>query len=130
MRPSHLMREGRHTPEYERGAWGAGRRCAVRLSILGWEVLLVVMVLAGAAGYLVVRDADGDHGHPAGRPTLGGNDGPLEAVPFAPGVRTLLSCGWDKQVRLWDLGVDPPGGGREIDSLYQGSHLFSIAITA
>ena len=50
-------------------------------------------------------------------------------VVYAADGRTLVTCGWDKQVRLWEVGEGEPGWGREIQTLPHDWHVFSVAMT-
>jgi len=110
------------------GAADRDRRCPVRLSILSRE-LLVAVVLASVAGYLASMAQDGMTESQPAKQILRGHDMLLERLVYAEGGRTLISCGWDKQVRFWSLAEDRSDWGREIDSLHHNWPVFALAIT-
>lgn len=114
--------------ECDPGAGERDRSCPVRLSLLCRESLVAIL-LVGVAGYLVSMSQDGWPGNQSGRKSLRGHDTLIESVVYAPDGRTLISCGWDKRVRLWDVAEDQPEWGRQIDSLPHDWHVFAIAMT-
>jgi WD40 repeat protein len=128
------MRFGRQTTGNPRvldcdpGATERDRSCPVRLSILSRE-LLVAILLVGVAGYLVSMAQDGMTESQPAKQSLRGHDTLLERLVFAQDGRTLISCGWDKRVRFWDLAADHPEWGREIVSLPHNWPVFALAIT-
>ncbi len=100
----------------------------VRLSILTWERLVVILLVA-VGGFLVSMTDDGTtEGDPA-RQSLRGHDALLERLVYAEDGRTLISCGWDRQVRFWDLAGDQRKWGRELDRLPQNWPILALAIT-
>jgi hypothetical protein len=91
--------------------------------------LLVAFLLVGVTGFLVSMADDGmTEGQPANR-NLRGHDALLERLVYTEHGRTLISCGWDKHVRFWDLAEDQPEWGREIDRLPQSWPVLALAIT-
>jgi WD40 repeat protein len=101
----------------------------VRLSILSRELLLTIL-LVGAASYLVGLAQDGLWNHQTSNKSLPGHDMLLERVVYAADGRTLISCGWDKQVKFWNVATDAPEWGREIDNLAHNWAVFSFTLTA
>jgi len=100
----------------------------VRLSILTWERLMVILLVA-VGGLLVSMTDDGTTGGDPARQSLRGHDALLERLVYAEDGRTLISCGWDRQVRFWDLAKDQREWGRELDSLPQNWPILALAIT-
>src|SRR5262249_26106527 len=128
MRWSHLT-AGNDLCDYrDPGALGRARSCPVRMSILSWELLLLFVFLGGA-GLVVVAIHDGRQPDALQGASLRGHDTLLESVVFAPDGKTLITCGWDRKVRLWAVEQNQPGWGREIDTLPSSCHLFSVAIS-
>jgi WD40 repeat protein len=112
----------------ESGDGGKTRGCLVRPSIVSREILLVA-ILAGVAlsVYGIVHD-----GTPTPQTALNrlrGHDNLVENVIFAADGQTLISCGWDRQVRIWDVARESSGSGQQLASLPHSSHLFSVALT-
>jgi WD40 repeat protein len=95
------------------------------MSIWGWEVLLSVIFLGGG-GLLVVADLDGQEDTGSRRSTLRGHETLVESVSFGPDGKTIISCGWDKKLRVWDVDDEKTEWGREIENLPGASHLFSV----
>jgi WD40 repeat protein len=60
---------------------------------------------------------------------LRGHDVLVGTVLYSADGRTLVSGGWDKQVRLWEIGEGTPAWGREIQALSHDWHVFSVAMT-
>src|SRR5262245_60052116 len=104
------------------------RSYPVRMSILSWELFLLLLFIAGA-GYLVVGDHEAEGEKLSTRARLRGHDTLLESVVYAPDGKTLISCGWDNYVRLWDVSDRETGWGREVSNLPSTAHLFSVAIS-
>lgn len=104
------------------------RSCPVRLSILSRE-LVVTILLVGVAGYLVSIAHYGMTENQPGKKSLPGHDMLLERVIYAADGRTLISCGWDKRVRFWNVAGDEAQWGREIDSLPHDWAVFALAFT-
>jgi WD40 repeat protein len=50
-------------------------------------------------------------------------------VIYAPDGQTLVSCGWDKRVRHWNVQEKHPAWGQELESLPLGWHVFGVAMT-
>jgi WD40 repeat protein len=98
------------------------------MSILSRELLLLVVSL-GAGGYLAGSMMDGDPAEEASRTSLRGHENLLESVIYAPDGQMLISCGWDKRVKMWNVREKQPGWGREVESLPLGWHVFGIAMT-
>ncbi len=114
--------------ESDPGAAERDRSYPVRLSILSRE-LLVAILLAGVAGYLISMTQDVMTVSQPAKRSLRGHDTLLERLVYAEDGRTLISCGWDKHVKFWDLAKDQAQWGREIDSLPHNWPVFALAIT-
>ena len=104
------------------------RSCPVRLSIFSRELLLVAFLI-GLGGYLSVRVKEGGSAEFSGRLSLRGHDNLVERVIFTPDGQTLVSCGWDRYVRIWNMGSDQTRWGQEIDKLPHDWHVFAITTT-
>jgi WD40 repeat protein len=104
------------------------RSCPVKLSILSRE-LLVAILLIGVASYLVSMAQDGMMESQPAKQSLRGHDKLLERLIYAEDGRALISCGWDKHVRFWNLAADQPEWGREMDSLPHNWPVLTLAIT-
>jgi WD40 repeat protein len=105
-----------------------GRSCRVRVSILSRE-LVGLAILLGLGGSLTGILQDGWTARRSDQTSLRGHDVLLGSVLYSADGQTLVSCGWDKQVRLWDVGEAQPNWGREIQNLPHGWHVFSVAMT-
>ena len=105
-----------------------GRRSRVRMSILSRE-MIVMIVLLGVVGSVTGLLQDGTPVQRCDQKTLRGHDIMIETLVYAPDGQTLISCGWDKQVRLWDVVEGQPGWGREIQTLHHDWHIFSAVTT-
>jgi WD40 repeat protein len=88
--------------------------------------LFVAAALLGGVGWLVMAEHGRDDGQ-RGSSALRGHDGVIESVAFAADGKTLVSCGWDRTVRTWDVGEGRPEAGRELDTLHSDNHLFAVA---
>jgi WD40 repeat protein len=95
---------------------------------LSRELLLLVLLL-GAGGYLAGSMTDEDPGDAVSRTSLRGHENPLESVIYAADGQTLISCGWDKRVKMWNVGEQQPEWGREVESLPLGWHVFGVVMT-
>jgi WD40 repeat protein len=100
----------------------------VRLSILSRE-LLIAILLAGVASYLIGMAQDGGAGNQLSSKGLAGHDMLLERVVYAADGRTLVSCGWDKQVKFWNMAGDGAEWGREIETLPHDWAVFGLTLT-
>ncbi|WP_337174573.1 WD40 repeat domain-containing protein [Paludisphaera sp.] len=100
----------------------------VRLPIFTLRGLLVfVAVLAVGAAMVGEEPEAGEEGK--GGTRLAGHSGLIDSLRFSSEGGTLLSSGWDRTVRLWDL--EGPGGelGRELARLTFDSEVFASAIS-
>ena len=107
------------------GAAESDRSCPVRLSILSREALVAIL-LFGVASYLVSMAQEGTTENQQGKKSLPGHDTLVERVIYAADGRTLISCGWDKRVRFWNVADDEAKWGREIDSLPHNWAIFAM----
>src|SRR5262245_53906718 len=116
MRWSHRTSGDERREDPSRITQRRARGYPVRMSILSRELLLLLLFIAGA-GYLVVGDHEAEAEKHLNRTSLRGHNTLLEAVVYAPDGQTLISCGWDSHVRLWDLSEREEGWGRETTNL-------------
>ncbi|QEH34238.1 WD domain, G-beta repeat [Aquisphaera giovannonii] len=100
----------------------------VRFSILSRE-LSALIVLAAVLGAGVIwggqggqKDVEASRGFPA-HETL------LESMIFTSDGQSLASCGWDKQVKIWDLRSKQPPWRRELFAIKQDWHVFDVTMT-
>ena len=100
----------------------------VRLSLLSPELCSLVLVL-GVSGWWIGSPQTGDSNGLAAKASLRGHENLIEMVAFAADGRTVISCGWDKQVRLWEVGQGGDAWDEQVASLPHSTHLFSTAIT-
>jgi WD40 repeat protein len=112
----------------ESGTFARARGCPVRISIWSRE-LVFLLIFVGGAGFLVVADRDSRQEGGPRASSLRGHDTLLESVAFTSDGRTLVSCGWDKTVRIWDVAQEQPEWGRQIENLRASSHLFSVSLS-
>jgi len=105
-----------------------GRRCPVRMSILNRE-LIVLVALLGVGGSVTGIVQDGRTLRRSVHGSLRGHDTFVGTVCYGADGRTLVSCGWDKQVRIWDVDEGQPNWGTEIQALPHDWHVFSVAMT-
>lgn len=101
----------------------------VRLSWVSREGLIVLLgLVVGATVVAALNDGGpgGRRGKPVERVQLS-HDDLLESLAVASDQHTLISCGRDDTVRIWDLRTDGTTPGREIDRLPHGSHPFALA---
>jgi WD40 repeat protein len=86
-------------PVFTTGAFSAVPR---RLSWWAGDLLLLVVLVLGSVIILAVALAE-----PTAQPLETGAQrtfvNPLEGVAFSPDGKTLASCGWDGQTRIWDV---------------------------
>ena len=105
-----------------------GRAARVRFSILSRELSLLLVL---AALILLGAGLIGQ-GDPAGSTnprSFRAHETLVEASRFAADGQTMVSCGWDKQVKFWDLRAKQPRWGREQTSLPHEWHVFDVAMT-
>jgi len=98
------------------------------MSILSREPVLVVVLLA-IAGSMTGFLQDGQSTRRPERNSLRGHDNLVGSVIYAPDGRTLVTCGWDKQVRVWDVAEGQSSWGTEIQTLYHDWHVYSVVVT-
>ena len=128
MRLSHVSAEDPERVHPDSMVANQDRRCRVRMSILSRELILLV-VLVGVAGSMTGVLRDGRSVQRFDRSSLRGHDSLVTTVVYSADGRTLVSCGWDKQVRLWEVGEGQLGWGTEIRTLPHDWHVYSIAMT-
>lgn len=104
----------------------SGQVYPVRLSILGPEVLRLLVVLV-MGGFLVGLIQEWSLSSGSGS-ILHGHDLVVESLAFQADGRTLVSGGWDRTVRLWNLTEPASQGGRETVILPHSSHVLSVDI--
>ena len=113
----------------DRGESKGGRGSAVRLSLLSRESLLAIMLVA-VAGYLIGMGDDAGSVNPPLKKSIHGHELPVEQVCYSANSPTFLSCGLDKQVKIWDVEQDHGESGREIESLPHDWPVFVMALTS
>ncbi len=104
------------------------RRCPVRMSILNRE-LIVLVALLGVGGSVTGILQDGRSGRRSDTSSLRGHDDFVVTVCYGADGRTIVTGGWDKQVRIWDVDEGQSVWGTEIQTLPQDWHAFSVAMT-
>jgi WD40 repeat protein len=89
-------------------------------------ILALLLLIGGVVAVLCT-----DFGAPAlaAKQRLGGHDRLIESLIFSADGKTLASCGWDDRIRIWDLDEGESDWGREIATLAQPSHIYSMALT-
>jgi WD40 repeat protein len=91
--------------------------------------LLSLLVILGGVGCLIEMARKSEVVPPqGGKASLRGHESLVESIVIAPDQRTLVSCGWDKRVRFWNLG-EGTSWGEQMESLPHSGHLFSIALS-
>ncbi len=104
------------------------RSCPVRLSRLNREWLSAVLLI-GVATYLFgMADAEVTKNRPV-RQSLSGHEMLVEQLLYAPDSPTLISGGWDKRVRFWNVEPGDPEWGQELGELSQGWPVFAVTAT-
>jgi WD40 repeat protein len=91
--------------------------------------LLIAVLLAGLASYLIGMAQDGAAGNQPSNKGLPGHEMLLERVVYAADGRTLISCGWDKKVKVWNMASDGAEWGRELDTLAHDWAVFGLTLT-
>ena len=104
------------------------RSSPVRISILCPE-LIVLLTLLGIGGTVMGIFRIGRSIQCADFRSLRSNDQIVMAVCYGADGRTLVSCGSDKQVRIWDVDEGKPDWGTEIQTLAHDWPLYSVAMT-
>lgn len=108
-------------------AIGRCRSGRVRMSVVSKESFVLLSLLGGII-LLFMADRGPGPGPPSGAATLHGHEGAIESLAFARDGKMLVSCGWDRTVRTWELG-EGASLGRELDTLSSGSHMYAVAIS-
>ena len=85
--------------------------------------LLVLVVLLGVAGSVTGFLQDGLACEEKRQDSLRGHANLVGTVLFQADGRTLVTCGWDRQVKLWQVAEGEPGWGDEIQSLPHDWHV-------
>jgi WD40 repeat protein len=112
---------GQHTPD------ATLKFQAVRLPLLSRQAFLVIGLLF--LGTIAVGIISEDSPRWAATHSLTGHENLIESVAYTPDGRTLLSCGWDSTVRLWNVEEGASDWGMELARLSHASHLFTMALT-
>ncbi len=87
------------------------------------------MLLLGIAGYLICMGHDVGSENPPLKKSFHGHELPVEQLYYAAKSPTLLSCGLDRQVKIWDVEQDQADSGRQIQSLSHNWPVFVMALT-
>jgi WD40 repeat protein len=100
----------------------------VRLGLFTWERLAVVVATLAIAAAFVDEEAP----EPAGQEplALAGHLGLVESIRFSPDGKTLLSVGWDRTVRIWDVEDGPiEAFGQEVARLRVDSEIYAAGLS-
>ncbi len=105
-----------------------GRRCMVRLSIAGRELIVLAALLVVGGTIMGILQDDLSF-WPSDHTSLPGHDGIVGSVCYSTDGRTLVSGGWDRQVKFWNVDEEHPAWGTEIQTLPHAWEVFSVAMT-
>lgn len=129
MRRIHRQSIARHGEVVELGSACHSRGNVVRLSKLGRELLALVLII-GAAGYFLAPATERRSGRLIGETSLAEHDVLVEEVIFCPDGTSVLSSGWDRRVRMWNVREGDSEWGREVDVLPHDWHIYAITTTS
>ncbi len=104
------------------------RRCPVRISIVGPELIVLVALLV-IGGLVAGIFQDGRPLRHSAGSSLRGHDKFVGTLCYGADGRTLLTSGWDRQVRIWKVDEVQSDGATEIQSLPHDWHVYSIAVS-
>ncbi len=117
--------DDREPSEEESGGRSRGR--GVRLGFVTWErVAVLIAALAIGAAFV------GEEPEPARQDVLAlaGHLGLVESIRFSPDGKTLLSLGWDRTVRIWDVEHGPVEDfGQELARLLVDAEIYAAELS-
>ncbi|WP_165251622.1 WD40 repeat domain-containing protein [Paludisphaera soli] len=101
----------------------------VRLGFFTWQSLAVVVGTLAIAAALVEEEPVPPVGSEEAL-ALAGHLGLVESIRFSPDGKTLLSLGWDKTVRIWDVEHGPAEEfGQELARLRVDTEIYAAGLS-